>query len=84
MFLTMTSCEGKTSDAVVLAIGVGRMRVLSAGSHDVIELRFANAVWIDENESQISLDFLGSLAGASLEFPTAVGDGAGFAPACAS
>jgi hypothetical protein len=58
MYLLMRHPAGITFEAVILARGKNRMRVVVSGFPDTIELRRFGSQWFDEEQQPMELEFL--------------------------
>ena len=61
MLLSIAWSEGVRSDAVVLALGPGCIRVTMEGNEDALDLRRNGDSWMDEQGREISFNFIGAL-----------------------
>jgi len=58
MHITIRFFDGRLVDAVVLAVGAGRMRISLPGNDDAKELAVANGTWVIENHEPVELEAL--------------------------
>ena len=58
MLLTYCLRNGRTVDAVVLAVATDRIRLGIPGRPDAVEFRCTDGVWRDEKGALVTLDFL--------------------------
>ncbi len=58
MYLLMRYPAGITREAVILAKGRNRMRVVVAGQPDTIELKFSVSQWLAGKDQPVEFDFL--------------------------
>ena len=61
MHLTIAWPDGHVRDSLLLVLGRTTLRVIPAQSDDVVELRFQDGVWCDEQEAPVSFDFIAAL-----------------------
>ncbi len=62
MILRMVCVRGNGADALVLALGSERMRVMPSGSTDAVELTLVDGVWKDECGQAVEFDFMGTIS----------------------
>lgn len=67
MLLSLMNVTGERTDAVLLAIGGSRMRVVIRGLNDAAELRFIKDQWIFENGVAVEIESLIPISTATLE-----------------
>ncbi len=58
MYLTMRYFDGRRVEAIVLAIGADRMRITIPDSHDAIELRQSQGIWMTDSNELVELEAL--------------------------
>ncbi len=60
MFLTISWGRGPAVDALVLALGAHRMRVIPIGSADTLELNLTDSSWNDDRGRPVTIDCISS------------------------
>jgi len=58
MYLLMKHAAGINLEAVILAKGEDRMRVVAQGFSDTLELWHSGTQWFDEDHQPVDLEFL--------------------------
>lgn len=63
MWMNLLNDAGERTEAVLLATGDRRMRVVVRGRHDAMELRLIKDQWMSDNGDAIDIESLISAAG---------------------
>jgi hypothetical protein len=69
MLLSLLNVTGERTEAVLLAIGDSRMRVVIRGLNDTAELRFIKDQWIFENGVPVDIESLIAIPATNWERP---------------
>ena len=69
MLMNLLNAAGKRTEAVLLATGDNRMRVVVRGFKDATELRFIKERWLSENGVAVDIESLITMAETNEERP---------------
>jgi len=69
MLMTLLNPSGERTDAVLLATGDVKMRIVVRGSKDTTEIRCIKDRWVSDNGVVVEIESLITLAAANLARP---------------